>query len=142
MLEIKSFYEEWTPVTREKAEEFYKTFCESSTRIHEIDKPKIFNANHIRGGYAHLDGTIETEEEKKERVFEHYKRDLIRVKEQSTNTGLRFSVIEYVCSYPSIDPYLMAVSIMKEGITILYDDSSISKVENEKKARKVAKIAS
>ena len=91
-------------------------------------------------GHFFLNGQFETSEEQKERMFQIYKQDLIKTKETSKNIGLRFSVIEYVCSFPKIDPFVMAAHIAKDGITILYDDSSISQSENKAKERKVKQI--
>ena len=76
----------------------------------------------------------ETQVEKEVRMFNAYKNDLMKY------NPCRFSVIEYLCSFPEIDPYLMAASLIKSGIEIVYDDSSISKAENEKKQRKVERI--
>lgn len=86
---------------------------------------------------------IETEEEKKkkERVFQHYKNRLIKeVRNTSGNENIRFICIEYLCGFPKINPYVMAASIKKDGITILYDDSSISKEENRRKEKQVNKL--
>lgn len=51
------------------------------------------------------------------------------------------NVIEYLCSFPSINPYKMAKSLKNSGYSVVFDDSSITKEENEKKRRKVEKIA-
>ena len=86
---------------------------------------------------------IETAEEKKERVFQHYKNRLIKeVRNTSGNENIRFICIEYLCGFPKIDPYVMAASIKKDGITILYDDSSISKEENIRKEKQVNELLS
>ena len=60
---------------------------------------------------------IETEEQKKSRIFEHYKQYI----KKPVNKGgcIRFIVIEY----------------------IVFDDSSISERENERKRKAVEKIA-
>lgn len=78
----------------------------------------------------------ETQVEKKVRIFNVYKNRLIG----DNHDPCRFNVVEYLCSFPKIDPYLMAASLMNSGIEIVYDDSSISKAENEKKQRKVERI--
>ncbi len=75
-----------------------------------------------------------TEVEKGIRMFNVYKKDLMKY------NPCRFNVIEYLCKFPNINPYLMAASLIKSGIEIVYDDSSISKTENEKKQRKVERI--
>lgn len=73
----------------------------------------------------------ETQVEKELRIFNHYKNNLMK------DNPCRFNVVEYICSFPKINPYLMAASLIESGIEIVYDDSSISKAENEKKQRKV-----
>lgn len=140
MLEIKAYFGDWKEVTREQAEHFYKIFCEGATALKSEEKPKVFNEKHIRGGHVLLNGTVETTEEQKERVFQYYKQDLIKTKEASKNIGIRFNVIEYLCSFPKINPFVMAASIANDGITILYDDSSISREENKAKERQVKKL--
>lgn len=83
----------------------------------------------------------ETEEQKQERIFQHYKNRLINeVRNASGNEKIRFNVIEYLCSFPKIDPFVMGASIINEGITILFDDSSISSEENRRKERQVKKL--
>ncbi len=136
MLEIKAFFGEWKEATKEQAENFYKTFCEGSTAIKWQDKQDYFNKHHIRGGHIIANGKAETTEEQKERVFKHYKNRL----EKDTDGKVSFSVIEYLCNFPKIDSFVMATSIINDGITILYEDSSISKKENEAKRRKVNRL--
>lgn len=81
----------------------------------------------------------ETAAEKEKRVFEFYKKDLERMGEEMGH--VRMIVIEYVCSFPKINPFKMAKTLKDDGYNILFDDSSISRAENEKKRRKVEKIA-
>lgn len=76
----------------------------------------------------------ETQVKKEVRMFNAYKNDLIGY------TPCRFNVVEYLCSFPKINPYLMAANLIESGIEIVYDDSSISKAENEKKQRKVKRF--
>ncbi len=141
MLEIKAFFGEWKEATKEQAERFYKTFCEGSAAIKWEDKQKYFNEHFIRGGHVMVDGTVETMEEQKERVLQAYKNRLIKdVREASNNKDLRFIVIEYLCGFSKIDPFVMAASIAKDGIKILFDDSSIIKSVNRLKERKVEKL--
>ena len=84
---------------------------------------------------------IETAEEKKERVFQHYKNRLIKeVRNTSGNENIRFICIEYLCGFHKIDPFVMAASLIKEGITIVFDDSSISRKENRRKEIQVNKL--
>ena len=88
-----------------------------------------------------MNGTVETTEEQKERVFQHYKNQLTKeVRNASGNENIRFICIEYICGFTKIDPFVMAASITKEGITIVYDDSSISREENRRKERQVKKL--
>ena len=141
MLEIKAFFGEWKEVTKEQAESFYKTFCDGSTNIKCQDKRDYFNKHHIRGGHIMAIGKAETTEEQKERVFQAYKNRLTtEVRDGSKTENIRFNVIEYLCSFPKIDPFVMAASIVKDGITILFDDTSISKKDNQAKERKVNKL--
>lgn len=76
----------------------------------------------------------ETQAEKEVRIFNLYKNNLMKY------NPCRFNVVEYLCSFPKIDPYLMAASLIESGIEIVYDDSSISEAENEKKQRKVKRF--
>lgn len=80
----------------------------------------------------------ETKEQREVRMFNIYKNDLEKLS-KDTNY-VRFICIEYLCSFPKIGPYKMAASLSAEGIKIVYDDSSISRAENEKKERKVKKM--
>lgn len=141
MLEIKVFFGGWKEVTKEQAENYYKTFCNGATAIKWKDRQKYFNEHHIRGGHIMSTGKVETTEEQKERVFQVYKNRLTtEVRNASKNEDIRFNVVEYLCSFPKIDPFVMAASIIKDGITILFDDTSISKNDNQAKERKVKKL--
>lgn len=82
---------------------------------------------------------IETEEQKKSRIFEHYKQYI----KKPVNKGgcIRFIVIEYVVRLTDIDPLKMAAELKKDGYIIAFDDSSISESENERKRKAVEKIA-
>lgn len=83
----------------------------------------------------------ETEEQKQKRIFQHYKNRLTKeVRNTSGNKNIRFNVIEYLCSFPKINPFVMAASITNDGIMILYDDLSISREENRRKERQVKKL--
>lgn len=139
MLEIKSFFGGWQEVTKEQAERFYREFYTSSTAIHSLDKKDYFNKNHIRGGHVIGIGNfkIETDEELQERRFQVYKSRLEKETHARSKGKIRFCIIEYLCRFPEIDPFLMAVSFMNDGITILYDDSSISQEKNNAKQQKV-----
>ena len=80
----------------------------------------------------------ETKEQKEIRMFNIYKKYLEKLSKH--NNSVRFICIEYVCSFPKISPYKMAAVLSAEGIQIVYDDSIISRAENEKKERKVKKM--
>lgn len=81
----------------------------------------------------------ETAEQKEIRMFNFYKKDLEKLGKE--HGQIRIICIEYVCSFPKIDPFKMAKALKDDGYNILFDDSSISRAENEKKRRKVEKIA-
>lgn len=82
---------------------------------------------------------IETEEQKKSRIFEHYKQYI----KKPVNKGgcIRFIVIEYIVRLTDIDPFKMAAELKKDRYIIAFDDSSISERENERKRKAVEKIA-
>lgn len=77
----------------------------------------------------------ETPEEKENRIFNHYKNDLIKLYKQYGS--IRFNVIQYVCSFPKIDPFRMAHTLMMGNYNVVFDDSSITKKENEKLKKQV-----
>ena len=137
-LEIKTFFGDWKKVTKKQAEAFYQKFYEASTAIALQDKCRYFNDNHIRGGHAMLSGKVETNDEQRNRIFQVYKNDLIKFARM--HERLRFLCIEYVCSFTEINPYKMAASLIRDGIEVVYDDSSISQLENLKKRNKVNKF--
>lgn len=146
MIEIKAFYGDWKEVTEAQAISFYNTFCSGSTALTLTDKEKVFNKNHIKGATiksiydnGKLEPKLETEEEKKERIFNHYKQYIMSGDKPVKNTT-RFNVIEYLCRCPEINPYEMAASILKDGWAIDFDDSSISTENNNIKRRKVEKL--
>jgi hypothetical protein len=146
MIQIKAHYGDWKEVTAEQAIDFYKTFCSGSTALSQEEKEKSFNKDHIDGATikaiynnGRFEPKLETEEQKNERMFLHYKQRIMSGDRPIKNTT-RFNVIEYLCSFPKINPYEMAASILKEGWTINYDDSSICINENEIKRRRVEKL--
>lgn len=81
----------------------------------------------------------ETAEQKELRIFNIYKKDLEKLGQE--HGQIRMNCIEYVCSFSKINPFKMAKTLKDDGYNILFDDSSISRAENEKKRRKVEKIA-
>ena len=80
----------------------------------------------------------ETAKQKEKRIFNHYKKNL---KKTDTNNQIRFNVIQYVCSFPDIDPFKMAAALMSEGCNIVFDDSSITEYENKKLKKQVMSYA-
>lgn len=80
----------------------------------------------------------ETMQEKKERIFNSYKKDLGKL--GAKNGSIRFNCIEYVCSFPRINPYEMAAACINDDFIVVYDDSSISEKENKRKEREVKKL--
>lgn len=77
----------------------------------------------------------ETPEEKENRIFDFYKNDLMKLHKHYEQ--IRFNVIQYVCSFPKINPFKMAYILMKENYNVVFDDSSITKRENEKLKKQV-----
>jgi hypothetical protein len=80
----------------------------------------------------------ETAAQKEKRMFNFYKSDLERLGKDVGS--VRMNVVEYVCSFPKIDPYKMAAAIVSDGFEVLFDDSSISRRENERKRKAVEKL--
>lgn len=139
MLEIKTFFGDWKEVAKEQAEMFYEHFFEHATAVAWNDRHDYFNKNHIRGGHVLLNGKVETLDEQKERILNLYKKDLIKTAFEEGK--VRFICIEYLCKNSMhLNAYDMAVSILKDGYKILFDDSSITQKENEIKKRKVEKL--
>ena len=81
----------------------------------------------------------ETAEEKKERIFNFYKRDLIKLTDNNTRP-IRFICVEYVCSFPKINPFEMAKALKNDGYNLVFDDSSISQKENDRKRKAAEKF--
>lgn len=77
----------------------------------------------------------ETAEEKATRIFNCYKRDLIKLGEQ--HGQIRYNCIEYLCSFPEINPVQMGAALMLDGYKIVFDDSSISAIKNAQKRHHV-----
>lgn len=82
--------------------------------------------------------------EKQQRIFDYYKRDLIKTAEIARPLNpleIRFNCIQYLCSFPGIDPVEMAASLQNDGFIILFDDSSISVKANAANRAVVNKAA-
>ena len=138
MLEIKTLFGDWKEVTKEQAEMFYEHFFEHATAVAWNDRHDYFNKHHIRGGHVMLNGKVETFEEQRKRVFNFYKKELITSAFEAGK--VRFLCIEYVCNNSKyVNPYDLAVSLRKDGFEILYNDSSITPKENERKKNKSRK---
>lgn len=69
-----------------------------------------------------------------QRIFNHYKNRLAEGEET------RFCAIEYLCQFPKINPFEMAVELIKDGVKIVFDDSAISISDNKIKENKVYKM--
>lgn len=80
----------------------------------------------------------ETARQKETRIFNLYKKDLEKLGKE--HGQIRMIVIEYVCRFPKIDPFKMAKALKNSGYNVVFDDSTISRAENEKKRRKVKKF--
>ena len=52
----------------------------------------------------------------------------------------RYNVIQYLCSFPKLDPDEMAAALIREGIDVRFDDSSISQRENAAHERRVRRL--
>jgi len=78
-----------------------------------------------------------------EEMFQHYKDKLLAQAKSKTDvkqffdgtvppqTGwTRYAVVEYVCSFPKLDPVRMVAELINEGIKIYFDNSAISREEN------------
>ena len=85
---------------------------------------------------------LSAKEDNARRIFESYKRDLIRTAKISGRPQeLRYNCIQYLCQFPGIDPAEMAASLQHDGFTLLFDDSSISAKENAANRAAVNKAA-
>lgn len=82
--------------------------------------------------------TNETAKQKGIRIFNLYKKELEKLGKE--HGQIRMICIEYVCSFPKISPFKMAKALKNSGYNVIFDDSTISKAENEKKRRKVEKF--
>ena len=82
----------------------------------------------------------ETAEQKERRIFEVYKNRLLVNAGYGKDDWTRFCVIQYLCYFPKIDPYKMAVALAEYGVKILFDNSAISKAENEQQERKFYRL--
>lgn len=79
---------------------------------------------------------IETSQEKHRKIFEHYYERLCK-NNYYADRPIRYSVIEYLCSFPKINPVYMARELNDKGYEIVFNDTSITQSENNKKRREV-----
>lgn len=77
--------------------------------------------------------------EKKSRIFDTYYERIIEER-YFPDRPIRYSVIEYLCSFPKINPVFMARRLANSGYEIAFDDTSITQHENNKKRREVFDI--
>lgn len=78
----------------------------------------------------------ETLTEKKSRIFDTYYERIIKER-YFPDRPIRYSVIEYLCSFPKINPVYMARRLANSGYEIAFDDTSITQFENNKKRMEV-----
>lgn len=74
----------------------------------------------------------ETLREKHKRIFEHYYERLCKG-ENPADRPIPYSVVEYLCSFPKINPVYMARKLNEDGYKIAFDDTSITQSENNRK---------
>lgn len=86
-------------------------------------------------------GCVYYKEDKSKRIFNHYKTRLIGTSNRSNPGFIRYNCIEYMCSFPGIDPVEMAASLQNDGYTVLFDDSSITAKQNKAKRHQVEAYA-
>lgn len=75
-------------------------------------------------------------------MFEAYKRRLMTegAKPGEVKQWTRYNVVQYLCSFPALDADKMAAALIREGIDVRFDDSSISAADNAKRQRRVMRI--
>lgn len=112
----------------------YITMSGGTPQETEVERSIIFDKLKIEP----LKELNPTQQEDNGRMFEIYKNKLLKecIVPDSDN-NIRFLSIEYLCQYPKINPVEMAKSLISNGCKILFDDTSISQVENDKKRKSV-----
>lgn len=78
----------------------------------------------------------------KEQMFDAYKRRIMTegLRPGEVRLAIRYNVIQYLCSFPHLDPDDMAAAVIREGIEVKFDDSSISAADNAKHKRRVMRL--
>lgn len=79
----------------------------------------------------------EIEEQKEIRMFNFYKNDLEKLGKE--HGKIRMNCIEYVCSFPKINPFKMAKALKDSGHNVVFDDYSISRARMKRKGEKLKK---
>ncbi len=113
-----------------KQSEHLKKLYKNEIEIFDYDKMKDFYENVVLVDYPEL-------RKNENRMFESYKKRFLEECKADNDNKIRFISIEYLCSFPKIDPVEMAKGLISSGCEILFDDTSISQVENDKKRNKV-----
>jgi len=75
-------------------------------------------------------------------MFEAYKRHIMTDDTQpgKIKQWTRYNVVQYLCSFMMLDPDEMAAALIREGVDVRFDDSSISAADNAKHQRRVMRI--
>ena len=78
----------------------------------------------------------------REAMFEAYKRRIMTDGAQpgKIKQWTRYNVVQYLCNVPKFDPDEMAAALIREGVDVRFDDSSISAADNAKHQRRVMRI--
>lgn len=75
-------------------------------------------------------------------MFNAYKRRIVTegLKPGETRQSTRYNVIQYLCSFPALDADEMAAAVIREGVEVKFDDSSIGQRENASHKRRVMRL--
>ena len=78
----------------------------------------------------------------REAMFEACKRHIMADDAQpdKIKQWTRYNVVQYLCSFPKLDPDEMAAALIREGVDVRFDDGSISAADNAKHQRRVMRI--
>ena len=78
----------------------------------------------------------------REAMFEACKRHIMTDGAQpgKIKQWTRYNVVQYLCSFPGLDPDDMAAALIREGVEVRFDDSSISQRENAAHERRVRRL--
>lgn len=125
-----------------KQSEHLKTLYENKVEIFDYNKMKDFYKNVVLVEYpelekANLNMDNKIEDHEKNRIFDTYKKRLLKECTIDNGNKINFLSIEYLCEFPKINPIEMAKSLISSGCEIVFDDTSISQAENNKKRNQV-----